>query len=315
MNWFYEYEEELRKVFQECSLTISQFPEPLNSEGLSYLHHFNVFEDGSHKNYICYLLPFWFQDGYDLDPRTSRAMSVGNVFLMLYFFIQDDVMDSHSTTDSLKSTSTKLPLANLFYIEFLNIYRSYFPGESMFWTCFNRYVSEWADSVSNEHTQNYFISQKFKVAHKASPLKLSSTAALLLTDHAAHVPESEEMLECVLVTLQMLDDYEDWEEDLEEGNYNCLLALLRQHYLPGNTADITPKDVNEFIYTHGGMTLYSQIALTHHNKLSDFSLHLPHLLSFHNVLARNLLDIAEAIETEKNSLQNGGLSYWLSKNT
>ncbi|WP_410513678.1 hypothetical protein PaeBR_04380 [Paenibacillus sp. BR2-3] len=149
MNWFHDYEDELRLVFQGCSQIISQFPEPLNFQGLSYLSHFNVFETGSHKNYICYLLPYWLQESCRLTPGDCRQMSKGNVFLMLYFFIQDDLMDKPIT-----SSPSKLPLANLLYVEFLNIYRFFFPGQSSFWTYFNRYIMEWADSVSNESTQD-----------------------------------------------------------------------------------------------------------------------------------------------------------------
>ncbi|KGE19227.1 class 1 isoprenoid biosynthesis enzyme [Paenibacillus wynnii] len=308
MNWLHDYEEELRIVFHDCRHIISQFPDPLNAYGLSYLHHFNVFETESHKNYICYLLPFWFQENGRLTAQDCRQMSIGNVFLMLYFFIQDDLMDTSTT-----SAFSTLPLANLLYIEFLNIYRSYFPGKSPFWTYFNRYISEWAESVSNENREDYFRVEQVKVAYKASPLKLSSTAALLLSDQDTLIPQSEEMLHYVLLTLQMLDDYEDWKEDLEEGSYNCLLSLTRQE-LNCDKDSLTQADVKEFIYTNRGLERFTQIAWDHHNRLLGYSLKVPNLLDFHHRLTNNLMQISAAIETEKKLLQSGGLHYWLSKN-
>lgn len=308
MNWFHDYEEELRSVFHECRQIISQFPAPLNSYGLSYMHHFNVFEAASHKNYICYLLPFWFQEHYHLDPKVCRQMSKGNIFLMLYFFIQDDLMD----TPTMSATST-LPLANLFYIEFLNIYRSYFPGKAPFWEYYNRYISEWAESVCNEKNEDYFQNEQVKVAHKASPLKLSSTAALLLSGDGSMIPQSEEMLEYVLLTLQMLDDYKDWEEDLEEGNYNCLLSLTRQWLNSGNDR-VHRTDVKNFIFTNRGLDHFTQLAQHNHNQLLSYSLKVPHLIDFHLLLITNLKQISTDIESEKSLLQSGGLHYWFSKN-
>jgi hypothetical protein len=307
MNWFHDYEEKLSDVFQDCEQIISRFPDPLNSQGLAYLHHFNVFESESHKNYICYLLPYWMQESCRLTDNECRQMSRGNVYLMLYFFIQDDLMDKPTASPSM------LPLANLLYIEFLNIYRSLFPGQSSFWNFFNKYITEWADSVSNELTEDYFLENKVKVAHKASPLKLSSTAALLLSDQEDYVTNLEEILDYVLLSLQMLDDYEDWEADLKEGSYNCLLSLTGRQ-LQKAAGTVTPEEVRAFIFTGGGLKHYLHIALTHNIKLREFRPVLPYLLSFHEGMTDNLQKLYASIEAEKKILQGGGLAYWLSKN-
>lgn len=309
MDWLDDYEEELRLVFQESKHIISGFPEPLSSQGLTYLEHFNVFNTDSHKNYICYLLPFWLQQGYELTPEHTRKMSMGNVFFMLYFFIQDDLMDTNES-----SASERLPLANLLYVEFLNIYRSLFPHNSLFWASFNRYISQWADSVSNENTGDYFLNDRVKIAYKASPLKLSSTAALLLSNNDSQIPQSEAMIDQVLLTLQMLDDYEDWKEDLTNGSYNnCLLSLTRWQ-LPSNIETLTPNVVNDFLFTQNGLETYVEVALTNHSKLETYNLEAPHLLSFHRMLVNNLEQISATIQAKKQILENGGLNYWLSTN-
>ncbi|OBZ08847.1 hypothetical protein A8L34_22075 [Bacillus sp. FJAT-27264] len=308
MDWLYAYEEELRLVFEDSRRTISAFPEPLQGQGMSYLDHFNVFTAGSHKNYICYLLPFWLRDGYGLTVEVTRQMSRGNVFLMLYFFIQDDLMDSHESF-----ARSHLPLANLFYVEFLKIYRQLFPSDSPFWSYFSRYISEWADSVSNEHTGDYFNNNRLKISHKASPLKLSSTAALLLTGHDEVVTSSEAMMDDVLFTLQMLDDYEDWEEDWTSGSYNSLLSLANSHR-PEAQSELTLEEVRDFVFTTGGMERFADIARATNDGLSAYALNAPHLYEFHQLLSENLAHISSAIEEEKRLLQAGGLSYWLSKN-
>lgn len=308
MDWLHDYEDELRLVFLDCSSIISEFPEALQAQGLSYLEQFNVFGAGNHKNYICYLLPFWFRDKYGLTREDTRQMSVGNIFAMLYFFIQDDLMDSSESTPA-----EMLPLANLFYVRFMDHYRPLFPADSPFWPCFNRYITEWADSVAGETGGDYYQNNVIKIAHKASPLKLSSTAILLHTGHAAHMKEAEDMIHIVLLTLQMVDDYEDWEQDLTEGSYNCLLSLVRRHLGP-DMDDLTKSQVKDYIFTTGGLAAYAEAALANHRNLEAYTLNIPHLISFHQVLVKNLQHIAAAIEAEKQLLQGGGLSYWLSKN-
>lgn len=308
MDWLHNYEEELRKVFGECSLIISGFPEPLRSQGLVYLNQFNVFSTGSHKNYICYLLPFWFRSEYGINPELARQMSTGNILIMLYFFIQDDLMDDKG------STGEKIPLANLLYVEFLNIYRPLFSPDSLFWSCFKRYIFEWADSVAGEAQADYFLNDRIRIAHKASPLKLCSTAILLISGHEHLIMATEDMLHEVLVTLQMADDYEDWEEDLREGSYNCLLSLAHSQ-LEVNPYKLTSGQVKDFIFTAGGLAPYAEIACANHRRLSGYPLKIPHLLAFHDGLVQNLQHIAAAIEAEKQLLQKGGLHYWLSRFT
>ncbi|MNO50460.1 hypothetical protein D3C76_408370 [compost metagenome] len=309
MDWLNDYEEELRLVFQESRKVISEFPEPLNLQGMSYLEHFNVFQAESHKNYICYLLPFWLQKGCGLSAEITRQMSMGNVFFMLYFFIQDDLMDSKES-----STYERLPLANLLYVEFLNIYRRLFPNNSSFWTSFNRYITQWADSVSNETVSDYFLNDRIKLSYKASPLKLSSTAALLLSGEDSLVPQSEEMIDAVLLTLQMLDDYEDWKEDLAEGSYNCLLSLTRSNLSGDSATTLTSKEVEFFLYTANGLHTYTELAQATHSQVIASSLDAPHLIAFHSMLVANLQQISDSIESEKKLLQDGGLFYYLSKN-
>lgn len=301
MDWLHAYEDELRVVFEENRRVISAFPEPLNARGLSYLNQFNVFHPDSHKNYICYLLPFWLQDPCGLSPEVARRMSAGNIFLMLYFFLQDDLMDSPEA-----SAAEALPLANLLYVEFLATYLPLFPADSPFWPCFSRYISEWADSVSGEAGSDYFLNDRIRISHKASPLKLSSTAALLLSGQSSSIPEAEEMIHTVLLTLQLLDDYEDWEQDLEDSSYNCLLSLVRSSTGMAAGEPLTESTVKDFIYVAGGLTGYAATAQANQLILEEASLQLPLLVSFHLVLVQNLQQIAAAIEAQKQLLLGGG---------
>jgi hypothetical protein len=280
----------------------------MSSQGLAYLEQFDVFQAHSKKNYICYLLPFWLQEECSLSTEETITMSAGNVILMLYFFLQDDLMDNR-----LSSPAELLPLANLLYVEFLELYRPLFPPVSPFWTLFKRYLTEWADSVAGEAADDYYWNDRSMIARKASPLKLSSTAALLLSNQPSLIAASEEMLQEVLITLQLLDDYEDWEEDLAEGSYNCLLSLAR-HQLQKEDAALTPGEVRDFIWTTGGLALYTATAEGNHERLLTGRLKIRGITAFHLMMVDNLRQISAAVEAEKALLQGGGLQYWLAKN-
>lgn len=217
--------------------------------------------------------------------------------------------------DNRRSSAAELlPLANLLYAEFFDRYRPLFSAESSFWSHFKRYLFEWSDSVSNEATGNYYYNDRSRIAAKAAPLKLSATAALLLTGSASSIPAAEAAVEEVLITLQLLDDYEDWEEDLAEGSYNCLLALASRQLYPDNPeARLTPAEVNHFIYTAGGLKPYAAAAADNHERLLAGAFRVSGLTAFHQKLVDNLRQLEAAVEAEKELLQGGGLQYWLSK--
>lgn len=309
MNWLHDHEEDLHFVFAEARERIAGFPAPLSIMGLRYLEGFSVFTENSSKNYICYLLPFWLQNGYGLSPLQSRRLSVGNVMLMLYFFIQDDWMD-----DSFPGERNQLPLANLLFTEFLDVYRDLFPGSSPFWNHYKTYIHQWADSVIRERQPGYFIADKLQPARKASPLKLSATAVLLLGNGTGDISRMEHGLDHALLTLQLLDDYEDWQEDLAAGNANCLLAMIASGHgcSPG---ELTVQQVKDDIMIRGTMSSYAEVAASNHLELAPVAEKAPSLSAFHRDLADDLERIAGVYERERTALKQGGLFYWLSKKT
>lgn len=114
------------------------------------------------------------------------------------------------------------------------------------------------------------------------------------------------MIHTVLLTLQLLDDYEDWEQDLEDGSYNCLLSLVRSCTGIAAGEPLTVAAVKDFIYVAGGFTEYTATAQANHLMLEEAGLQLPLLVSFHLMLVQNLQQIAAAIEAQKQLLLGGG---------
>jgi hypothetical protein len=310
MDWLSTHKDNMDEVFAEAEHLIRAFPEPLDRHGLAYFAKFDLRQEKSTKNYICYLLPYWMQEIVSLPNDTVRKLSLANVFVMLYYFVVDDIMDS-----AKGEHKDKLPLANLFQMQYQMVYRVLFPPQSPFWHYYETYVLEWAGAVACELGGDYFHTDKRKVAWKASPVKNASTGALLLAGQTELIPVVTGAVEQVLVTLQMLDDWADWEEDLNESSYNCLLAYLCGSGERPEGVTLTPDWVKQQIYVRDGLEGYSAIAVRHHEELLALELPMKELPLFHFSLVDNLRVSAKEIMDKRKELLSGGLSYFLSNSS
>ncbi|MFC7677981.1 hypothetical protein [Paenibacillus sp. GCM10028914] len=312
MDWFKPFESDLSEVFAECGDKISNFPAPLNEIGRKYIQKFDVFQQGSAKNYICYLLPFWMNDLTSLSQDIYRKLSTANIYGMLYFFIQDDIMDTHPDDYTPGMWKHQLALANLLHTEFISIYLQLFQANSPFWNYFKDYIQEWSEGVMHESQHDYFQHNPIHIAKKAAPVKLGSTAALLLADRHDLIPAAADLMNNVLLTLQMMDDWADYEQDLSDGSYNCLLSLIKSENNLPRSHTLTTEEVHRAIYLHEALSHYVNIASTTHQRLLNSSLNSPHVISFHKTLVDELKLEAENIENGRKMLEHGGLQYYLS---
>ncbi|MET3208127.1 UNVERIFIED_CONTAM: hypothetical protein ABIC26_001063 [Paenibacillus sp. PvR008] len=309
MEWYFAYKDELENVFREAEERTAAFPAPFQSQGLDYLARFNPLREDSTRNYICYLLPFWLQELTGLAPETCRKLSLGNVFVMAHYLIQDDVMDT--AADNRK---TQLALSQLFYTECLDVYRDLFPASSPFWTYARTYIGEWAVSVTSEGTKDYFQGERHQVALKASPLKMAGTGALLLAGRSDLIQIITDMTDTALVVLQMSDDWADWSEDLEENSYNCLLSHISAEQKTAYREGLGPEQIQEAIYVRGALASYVSIADQAVQQLENLEPDIPGLRMFTRSIAEELGEEAAEIEAGRSHLRRGGLDFWLSRN-
>ncbi|NEZ41462.1 hypothetical protein [Paenibacillus alvei] len=307
MHWYEPFQSEIEQVFHEAECIIGAFPAPLNAPGLRYLEKFNPGNDRGTNNYICYCLPYWMQDMTGLTTTHCRRLALAGIFVMLYYFIQDDVMDN-----DCGNPTEQLALGNLCYIELLDIYRQLFPPQSPFWDSFRQYTLEWIHGVTSERIQDVFMTDRLKVAYKAAPVKLASSGALYLTDMEDRLSQVSEAINTALICLQMNDDWADWQTDLQDGSYNCLLAWIRSiNQIPTNEP-LTEQFVRHAITVSDVLYSFGQEALTLQAKLDAMPESAPHIIEFSRSLVENLFEEADRIRQHREALMMGGLSYWLS---
>ncbi|MCK9856976.1 class 1 isoprenoid biosynthesis enzyme [Paenibacillus sp. ATY16] len=307
-NYLDSFKEELLEVFSEARVRINKFPSPFNQKGLVYLDKFDVFQKESAKNYICYLLPYWMNEITNITVEQCRKFSLANVFNMLYYFLQDDVMD-----ETPIAWKEQLALAQLLHSEFEFILREMFEAASPFWNYRQKYVNEWAVTVVNENKEDYFMSDNLMIAKKASPLKLASTGALLLANQPEKIEEVEQLVDHSLVLLQLADDLADWKEDLQDNNYNCLLSMIKA--IKKQEAPLEVLEVESYIYDRSILLDYTNSCHEHISFIANHTLQLKHLLHFSYSIYEDLYHFAKQVDETKTALLSGGFDYILSNNT
>ncbi|WP_054026628.1 hypothetical protein [Bacillus sp. FJAT-28004] len=307
MEWFTRYIPQLESIYAQAEARIATFPTPLDSIGLVYAHKFNPVKQDSNKDYICSLLPFWMKEPSEINDSQCEALALANVYGMLYFFIQDDVMDSKPASN----WKEQLALGNLLLLEMFHVFRDLFPSDSPFWGYYDHYVTNWAESVTNEDRDNYFVNNPIRTAGKAGPVKIASTGALLLAGRSELIEKMELAIDIVLMTLQMSDDYQDWKEDLAEGSYNGLLAMIAA----SRTSDepLTEQEIENEIFIRGCLGPYVQLAMDNEYRLSDLETGSSELVAFHRYILNHLNHVNKTIESNKKLLLEGGFNYFLSK--
>jgi hypothetical protein len=311
MIWLSNYDQELELAFDQAAQILSTLPPSFNKQALEYLDKFHALKQKRSKNYICYLLPYWLQNHFNVKPSVARNFAVANIFGMLYYHLIDEIMDQ-----PIKPSKYQLPLADLIYLEFHNIYSKYFPYHSPFWSYYKQYIVEWAEAVTEEDDHDYFQTDPILIAHKASPLKVAIVGSLLVTQYtnSALIVQLEDAVDLVLLTLQMLDDYEDWEKDLKEGSYNCLISMIQSELQIPHNRRPNVEEIKHAIYVQDILVKYAEIAVNHHKQVTTIQHYAPDLVLFHNFLYKNLIEAGSQIAKDRLLLQSGGLSYWIAKN-
>lgn len=309
MDWLTCFEQDLSIAFDDAERILTEMPEEFRERAINCLDRHRLLKKAGSTNYICYLLAFWLQEAAKVKPEDSRRFTVAMIFVMMYYHLIDEVMDDPEAGDK-----RKLPLANLLQLEFWKIYSSYFPASSPFWMSYRKYTAEWAQAVALENQMDFFQEEPVRIAHKASPVKLTVAGMMMLNDQEELLSDFEKAVDMVLVTLQMLDDWEDWEKDLREGSYNALISEVQRELQIPRDRRPNPEEIKHALHVRDILFAYAE--RTDHNAaaLDQTAPMLTHLIEFHEYLRQSLQQGARSLREERELLAQGGLFYWLLKN-
>ncbi|MFD1955598.1 hypothetical protein ACFSL6_15875 [Paenibacillus thailandensis] len=308
MKFVDQYCSEWNILYEQALELVSKYKHPLDARARLYLDQSLNPKEKDNKNYISYLLPYWMTDISEIHHDICRKISLACAFGMLSFFIQDDIMDNPNF-----QSKEDIVVAQLFTFEMNRLFHELFESDSPFWQHYRRYVEEWADGVSNESDEDYFIKSPLLVSKKASPVKLGSTAVLLLSDQAEMVPVVEKTVNWTLVSLQMSDDWVDWQEDFNNDGYNCLISHIIHTYKP--YAPLDEKKIKNYLFVQSALDSYANIAELNLNNAVSLVPALSDLHAFHRSLVIGLRETANEIEQNKRSMLSGGFYYYVNNST
>ncbi|MEX1029753.1 MAG: NHLP leader peptide family RiPP precursor [Paenibacillaceae bacterium] len=217
---------------------------------------------------------------------------------MLYYFIQDDRMDATSPHNKIQ-----IPLANLLQLQFLDRYSQLLASSTTsFLQLYSIYMIDWAEAAANEDHAHHFAENPLYLARKSSPLKLCSTSACLLLERESLIPIVSVAVDLVLTTIQMADDWVDWQDDLHEGNYNSLIDFIQSQSPLEDDIELNLSFVKRALYVKGILQNYVQVAVDQHEHLISLNIPIPQLISFHHSIVQYLLQEASRIDKDRDSL-------------
>ena len=311
-DWIENFHLEIEHIFAEAAAEIALFPAPMNEDGLALLDGCHPLRRSGGANYISYLLPYWLNERLACDPALCRDLAVGNIYAMLHFFLLDDAMDAG---EKIKGESLRhsLVLGQLFHLLFERRYYRHFPAGSPVWARYEAYIADWAAAVYDEGKAPPDPFDPRGIARKSAPVKLCAACLLLQAGEEERLPFIEEAVDLALATLQLADDWADWQCDLGEESGSVFLTLARRQLSLDAGVPLEERAVKEAVYRHGCLDRLAELAEDNGRRLKELPEVPAMLAAFHDAVAGGIREDARKAEETTVTFASGGLSYFLTK--
>lgn len=274
MDLVHDFDIDVDYVMEMCEKRVSSYPFYIRDLGLSYLEKLHLVKDkNSRRGGFCYLMPFWLKDSFNIDSETCRIIALGNIFGLLYFMSQDEVIDNRSSGYEVSLS----PLSTMFFLDFTAQYRLIFSSDSLFWSYFEKYIGEWSQSVAWEHKKHWRHVEVFSeedfilLSRKAAPFKIPFAAIGILAGNEQKIQAFSDMMDYDQVVYQIIDDWRDWREDLSKGNFTYFLMKAMEYCNIRDSSDLTETHVKKAIYI-GNITEKVMEIAKKYNRLSRESI-------------------------------------------
>lgn len=304
MDVIRDFDAELERLFDACLERISMYPAALRQPGRArFEDHWSLKHKSPHAFHIEYLLPFWMEEPFALDRDSCRLVGLSNVFGVLYFMLQDELMDAGPG----EYQGHLQPLGSFFFLDLMAPYRCLFGSDSPFWALLEEYVAQWGLSVLWEQQWHWGQVRAFEeadlilLARKAAVLKIPCAALCLLAGREQAIGTLERMVDDLLVSFQFMDDLRDWRGDLAQGNYTYFLTRVMAQRGLGPAAPLTEMDVEKALFVGVVLDEFLELVAEYNRRAleSVSTLDAPHLKAYITLFDQGCGQLREELEARR----------------
>ncbi len=301
-----DFDRECKWLLDACLERISTYPPALRQPGRARLEdQWSLEHKMPRAFHIAYLLPFWLEEPLALDRNVCRLVGLSSTFLVLYFMLQDELMDAEPE----EYEGHLQPLATFLLLDALAPYHRVFGSEPAFWALFEEYIAQWGLSISWERQWHWGQVRAFEeadlilLARKAAPLKISCAALCLLAGRKEATELLEKMIDDLMMSFLLADDLQDWRGDLAQGSYTYFLTRVLAHRRLDPHTTLTETDVEKALFAGAVLDEYLGLIAEYRRRAleSASALAVPYLeayLALRDEAARQLSVDLEARRTE-----------------
>lgn len=302
-----DFDTECAWLLDACLQRIATYPPALRQPAQARLEdHWSLQQKSPHAFHIAYLLPFWLKEPLTLDRDVCRQVGLSNVFLVLYFMLQDALMDAGPG----EGQGHLQPLGTFFFLDVMAPYRRLFGSDSAFWGRFEEYIAQWGLSVSWERRWHWRQVSAFeeadliRLAHKAAAGKIPCAALCMLAGREEVIGPLERMVDNLMLTFQLMDDLRDWHGDLAQGHFTYFLTRVMAHRSLGQSELLTETDVEKALFAGAVLDEYLEL-MARYNRLARESvsaLDVPYLKAYIALLDQGGGQLREELEARRSEL-------------
>jgi hypothetical protein len=299
-----DFDLELEWLVDACLERISSYPAALRQPGRARFEgHWSPKHRSPRAYHIGYLLPFWLEEPFALDRDVCRLVALSNTFGVLYFMLQDELMDAAPG----EYQGHLQPLGSFFFLDLMAPYRRLFGADSPFWALLEEYVDQWGRSVLWEQQWHWGQARAFDkddlllLARKAAVLKIPCAALCLLAGREAAIGTLEGMVDTLMVSFQFMDDLKDWRGDLAQGNHTPFLTRVVAQRDPDPAAPLTEMDVEKALFVGVVLDEYLELVAEYNQRAleSVSTLTAPHLKAYIALFDQGCGQLREELEARR----------------
>jgi hypothetical protein len=152
------------------------------------------------------------------------------------------------------------------------------------------------------------------VAGKSAPLKITCAAVGIQSSALEAIDPLNGMVDQLLITSQLLDDYVDWPHDLAAGNCTFFLSQVMAACRITDFRLLNEAQVQQVVYFGKVLEKIEGIMENSHRIIQGGEIKSPYLVAFHENLLGSFRTALKQVQEQKTRILKGGFSCWLHEN-